>query len=166
MASPVGESPLQDEVALVAKNAIYRVGEVDCDLRHGCAVRIGCDSCDVIGVTGMVDDEQGVVRDQPSVSPDFGREEVGRADLAGVCSQRGAATRPDVRAPDDVVVLPVVEFLQFVQDAAVAPRGVVRGLSRRYGAQKMRRLVKRKNEDSLTELILAESLVAARGSRS
>jgi hypothetical protein len=64
--------PIENQIALAAKEAVVRVGEIPRDLCHPPAVGMGCDTRDLHCAAGDIDEEQDIVCHQsldPCVSP-------------------------------------------------------------------------------------------------
>jgi hypothetical protein len=53
--------PIENQIALAAKEAVVQVGEIPRDLRHPPAVGMGSDTRDLHGAAGDIDEEQNVV---------------------------------------------------------------------------------------------------------
>jgi GNAT superfamily N-acetyltransferase len=88
--------PIENQIALAAKEAVVQVGEIPRDLRHPPAVGIGSDTSDPHGAAGDIDEEQDVVCHQ---SPD-------RADLDGekVCRHQAFPVSSEKRRPRHVLI--------------------------------------------------------------
>ena len=117
------------------KEPVGQIRQVPSDLSHEGFVRLRRRASDVDLPRLQVDQKQGVVGDQAPWSPDLGREEVARRNLAPVGLQERPPRRGAVRRGCDAVVLQspghgaatyaVTEVLQLALDPRVAPRRVL-----------------------------------------
>jgi hypothetical protein len=80
--------PIENQVALAAKEAVVQVGEIPRDLRHPPAVGMGSDTRDLHGAAGDIDEEQDIVCHQSLNRADLDGEKVGRHQAFPVSSEK------------------------------------------------------------------------------
>jgi len=80
--------PESNEVDALAKDAIFGVGDIACNLHHPSIVGVGCDAGNVDRSRGNVDEEEDVVVDQPLHRVYLVGQEVGHRQALFACRPR------------------------------------------------------------------------------
>ena len=69
---------VENQMPRAAKETLFDIGDVTCNLGHPRIVGVGCDAGDVDRSGGDVDEEQDVIRDQPLDRVHLDAHEIGR----------------------------------------------------------------------------------------
>jgi len=86
---------VENQISRAAKETIFDIGDVTCNLGHPSIVGVGCGAGDVDRSGGDVDKEQDVIRDQSLDRVHLDAQEIGRCNAFPVGLEKRRPSRED-----------------------------------------------------------------------